>query len=99
MRTLLKVSIPVEKGNSTILDGSLQKITFQALDRLKPEAAYFHTENGRRTMLLVIDLADTSDIPSIAEVFFMGFNADVTFSPVMNADDLKKALAKVAQSV
>jgi len=99
MRTLLKVSIPVEKGNATILDGSLQKITNEALERLKPEASYFLAENGRRTMLLFIDLADPSDIPSIAEVFFHGFNADVTFSPVMNQDDLKKALSKVAQSI
>ena len=45
--------------------------------------------------MMVIDLKDTADIPSIAERFFMGFNAAVSFTPVMTADDLKKGLSKM----
>lgn len=96
MRMMLKVTIPVKAGNATIKDGSLPKIMNEALARLKPEAAYFMAENGVRTAMMVIDLADPSNIPSIAEPFFMAFNAGVTFQPVMNADDLKKGLSKMS---
>ena len=95
MRTLLKITIPVEGGNAAIQNGSLGKTMAEALERLKPEAAYFLADNGLRTSLLVIDLKDPSDIPGIAEPFFHAFNAAVTFTPVMNADDLKSGLEKL----
>ena len=95
MRTLITVSIPPEAGNTAVRDGSLPKVMADAMERLKPEAAYFTTIHGRRTALLVFDMKDSSDMPSIGEPFFMGFNAEVTFSPVMNADDLKAGLGKI----
>jgi len=94
MRTMVRMSIPVEAGNKAILDGTLQKILAESLERLKPEGAYFYTEQGRRTAIMIIDLKDVSEIPGIAEPFFMGVSASVEFIPVMNADDLKKGLGK-----
>ncbi len=99
MRMMLKVSIPVEGGNAAIQNGSLQKIMLESLERLKPEAAYFTADNGQRTAFFVIDMVDVSDMPRIAEPFFIGLNASITTMPVMNAEDLKKGLAKIAQSV
>jgi hypothetical protein len=92
---MLKVAIPVEAGNTAVKDGSLPKIMAEALERLKPEAAYFLTETGARTAIMFIDVADPSDIPRIAEPFFNGFNAAVTLVPVMNADDLQKGFGKL----
>jgi hypothetical protein len=43
---------------------------------------------------MVFDMKDASSIPVVAEPFFMGLNADVQFTPVMNADDLKAGLEK-----
>jgi hypothetical protein len=96
MRMMLKVSIPVEPGNAAVKDGVLKKVVEEAMGRLKPEAAYFFAENGCRTAMMVFDLADASDIPSIAEPFFMALNAGVTLVPVMNAEDLGKGLQKLA---
>ncbi len=95
MRTLLRVSVPVEAGNKAFREGTLQKIFMEALDRLKPEAAYFLPECGVRTAIMFINLKDTSDMPAIAEPFFEALNARVEFLPVMNADDLKKGIEKV----
>ncbi len=67
MRCLLKVSIPVERGNTTISDGTLPKTIESILDELKPEAAYFAEENGKRTGFVFFDLKDTSQIPAVAE--------------------------------
>ena len=96
MRTMVTISMPVEKGNAAVKDGSLPKLMAETLERLKPEAAYFRAEGGLRTAILVIDLKDVSDIPGIAEPFFQGLNAAVDFAPVMNADDLQKGLDKIS---
>jgi hypothetical protein len=93
MRMLLRVKIPVETGNQTISNGRLPQLMEQTLAELKPEAAYFTADAGCRTAFIVFDLKDTSDIPKIAEPFFMELNAEIEMAPVMNADDLKKGLS------
>ena len=98
MRTMLKVQIPVEAGNRAVQDGTLPQTLAGFMEEFKPEAAYFLTEGGMRTALFVIDLKKESDIPYVAERFFMGFNAAVTASPVINADDLKAGIAKIENS-
>jgi hypothetical protein len=98
MRTLLRVSMQTDTANAAIKDGSLPTIMQSALEGLKPEAAYFCAQDGRRTAFIVFDLQSASDIPSIAEPFFMGLNASVDFSPCMNADDLRIGLDKAAAS-
>lgn len=92
MRCLLKVSIPTEKGNVCVIDGSLGRTIESILDELKPEAAYFAEENGIRTGFIFCDLADESEIPSIAEPWFLAFGARVEFHPAMTIADLKKAM-------
>ncbi len=95
MRTMLRFSVPVERGNETIKDGSLQQTLEALAQQLNPEAAYFWPEDGERAGLMVFDMADPSEIPQIAEQLFMNLDAAVEFTPVMNADDLQRALAKV----
>jgi hypothetical protein len=68
------------------------------MDRLKPEAAYFLAEDGKRTALFFFNMQDASQIPSIAEPMFMGMNVSLTMVPVMNADDLKKGLEEAAKN-
>ena len=92
MRTMLRVAMPVEKGNQAIQNGTLPKVMMSAIQELKPEAAYFYPENGKRACLMVFDMKDPSQIPLVAERFFVELNAEVTLTPVMNADDLKKGL-------
>ena len=87
-----------DAANAAVKDGSLPKLMRAALDELKPEAAYFCTQDGRRTAFIVFDLQSASDMPSIAEPLFMGLNASVDFSPCMNADDLRIGLDKATAS-
>ena len=97
MRTLIKFTIPVEAGNAGISDGTLPKVIGEVVDRLKPEAAYFFPDRGLRSGIMVFDMKDASDIPSVVEPLFRGLNASVEIMPAMNADDLKKGLAKVSR--
>ena len=96
MRMMLRWTVPVERGNETIKDGSLARTLESLMGELKPEAAYFWPENGERGGMMVFDMADPSQIPQIAEPLFLNVDAAVDFAPVMNADDLKKALEIVA---
>ena len=89
MRMLMKVTIPVAEGNAAISDGSLGAKIGAILGDLKPEAAYFIEEHGQRTAMVVFNMAESSQIPSVAEPWFLSFNAKVELHPVMNMDDLK----------
>ncbi len=96
MRMMVRWTVPVERGNEAIKDGSLAQTIETLMEELKPEAAYFWPENGERAGMMVFDMADPTQIPQIAEPFFLNVDAAVEFVPVMNADDLRKALEKVA---
>lgn len=99
MRTIMKVSVPVESGNQAIRDGKLGGIIESTLQSLKAEAAYFYAEGGKRHALIVFDLKEPSDIPVAAERLFQELNAEITMSPCMNAADVKAGLAKIAAGV
>jgi len=91
VRMMLKASIPIEAGNAAIRDGSIGEKIQSILADLKPEAAYFTDFDGKRTGYIFFDMSDTSEIPAVAEPWFLAFNAAVEFKPVMNSDDLAKA--------
>jgi hypothetical protein len=95
MRTLLRVTLDTEAGNRAILDGSLAMTIGQFVEKTKPEAAYFGPHAGKRSAMFVFDMQDSSQIPAIAEPFFIGLGADIEMSPVMNLEDLQKGLAAV----
>lgn len=92
MRTLLKIKLDVEAANKAIVDGTLGQVIDSLVEKIRPEASYFLAEDGRRTAYFVFDMKNSSEIPGIVEPFFMKLNAEVTFTPVMNHDDLKKGL-------
>jgi len=98
MRTLMKVKIPTAAGNEAIKNGSLPDIIGKALAALNAEAAYFTSEDGMRTALIVFDMTDSSEIPSAAEPFYMAFDAQITFAPVMNADDMRAGVGKAMEA-
>jgi hypothetical protein len=98
MRTLLKVRIPVEGGNRAIKDGTLPTVVGKFVETWKPEAAYFAAEEGCRCAYFVLDVKNSQDLPSIAEPFFMEFDAEIFTSICMNLEDLQKGVEKAAQN-
>jgi hypothetical protein len=91
MRILLRVTFPVEPFNTFVKDGSVSAKMKRILDEHKPEAAYFTELGGRRSGLLIIHMEDASQIPAVAEPWFLTFNADVEVHPVMLPEDLARA--------
>jgi hypothetical protein len=99
MRVLLKVSIPVAEGNAAIAAGTLGPTINSILSDLKPEAAYFAEENGTRTGFVFVNLENVSQIPAVAEPWFLAFNAQVEIHPAMNVEDLKNATPGIENAV
>jgi hypothetical protein len=99
MRFLLKVNIPVDAGNVAAKAGKLGEKIQQILGDLKPEAVYFTADNGQRTAFIFLDMQDASQVPAIAEPWFLAFNAEVEIRPVMVPDDLMKAGPAIEQAV
>jgi hypothetical protein len=98
MRFMLKVSFPVEAGNESAKKDGFKAIQ-SILEQQKPEAAYFLTENGKRTAILIVNMDDASQIPAIAEPWFLALNADIEIQPVMIPADLGKAGPAIAEAV
>ena len=90
MRFMLKVSIPVEAGNKAICDGSLGTKIQSILEDTKPEAVYFTSDGGTRGGFVVVNMDDASQLPALAEPWFLAFNAAVECIPVMTPEDLHK---------
>jgi hypothetical protein len=52
---------------------------------------YFTERDGKRGCIMIVEMADPSKIPALAEPWFLAFNADVKFCIAMTPDDLKKS--------
>ena len=90
MRMMLHVKIPHEDFNETVRDGTAGAKIQEILEELKPEAVYFSEFEGQRTVILIVDMHDASEIPKYAEPFFLTWDADVEIHPVMSPQDLAK---------
>jgi hypothetical protein len=99
MRMLLKVSIPVEAGNAAAQNSTLGSTIQRILDELKPEAAYFSEDNGERTGYIFFDMKESSQLPAVAEPWFLAFHASLTVRPAMNPQDLATAGASIDRAV
>ncbi len=88
MRILMQVKFPIEPFNSDVKDGSIGAKMQKIMADLKPEAAYFTEIEGHRGG---VNMENASQVPSLAEPWFLGFNAHVEFKVVMTPEDLGRA--------
>jgi hypothetical protein len=91
MRLLVHVRLPHEPFNAAVRNGTAGKTIERILADAKPEAVYFTEYAGRRGAIMIVDVSDPSKVPSLAEPWFLNFNADVSFHVVMSPDDLGRA--------
>ncbi len=91
MRMLLNVKFCPETFNKAVRDGSVGQKVRRILEDTKPEAVFFTEQDGKRSALIIVELAGPSQVPSLAEPWFLTFNAEVAFHVVMSPEDLEKA--------
>ncbi len=98
MRFLVKVTLPVEAGNAAAKKDGFAAVR-SILEEQKPEATYLLAEGGKRTAILILNMEKESDLPRIAEPWFLAFNADIEATPAMVPEDLAEAGPHIAAAV
>ncbi len=91
MRMLVHVKFPHEPLNAAVRSGTAGKTIQRILDEIKPESVNFTEYNGRRGAIMIVEVANPSDVPRLAEPWFLSFNADVEFHIVMSPEELGRA--------
>jgi hypothetical protein len=91
MRIIMNVKIPHEPFNTLVREGKAGDIIKKIIKELKPESIYFTEQGGTRGAVAIVDINDSSQIPSFSEPFFLNFNADCEFRIAMSPEDLGKA--------
>jgi len=99
MKYIMKVRFPIEKGNQALSDAQFGHKMNDLLAEIKAEAAYFTTICSQRGAYIIVNINDASEIPAIAEPFFLWLNADIDFLPVMRPEDLAKAGPAIGATV
>ena len=91
MRMLLNIRFPHEPFNTAVIEGTASETIDRIIAETKPEAVYFTEQNGTRSAIVVVEVANPSRVPFYMEPWILSFNADCEVRIVMSADDLKKA--------
>ncbi len=89
MKYLVKVTLDTETASAAIRDGSLMEKVQRILGEIKPEDAYFVTENGGRTIYLVVNADDVKSLPHLTEPWWLLFKADVSILPAFTLQDME----------
>ncbi len=91
MRFLVQVSFPHEPFNAAVRAGTAGQTIQRILAEQKPEAVYFTDIDGKRGGVMVVDIADASKLPALAEPWLLSFNADIKLQLVMTPEDLGRS--------
>ena len=91
MRMIMKVKCPNETFNTMVRKGTIEATMKRVLETIKPEAAYFTEYDGHRCAILIVDVANSWDVPRLAEPWFLAMNAEVQFQICMTPEDLGRS--------
>lgn len=91
MKMLMRVELPAGPFNVAVREGTVGKTLNRILQETRPESAYFTEWSGKRGGILVFNVEDSSQIPSLAEPWFLDFDASVEFHVAMSPEDLGQA--------
>ena len=90
MRIMLEFTIPVEKGNKAVADGSISQAIKDLVDQVQAESSYFYLRDGKRCGMVVFEETDVTRLTAINEPLFAKLNAEIAIQPVLNLEDLLK---------
>jgi hypothetical protein len=91
MLMLMNITFPPEPFNSAVRDGTVGLKIKRILDAQEPQAVYFTEADGKRGAVLAVNPGESSDIPALAEPWYLTFDAVVEFRIAMKPEDLGRA--------
>jgi|SRR5581483_4742392 len=93
MKFIVRATIPVDAGNDMVRSGpAMQQLIDKVMGDVRPESAYFCVEAGQRTVYLIVNVEKTSELPRVAEPFWLALSCDVEFIPCMSQEDFGEAM-------
>jgi hypothetical protein len=91
MKFIVEVDLPLEPFNTLVRKGEAGEKIGEVLGSIRPEVAYF-TDNGvGRGAVLIVDLADASQIPHVTEPLMLAFDAAVHYRIAISPEELQAA--------
>ena len=97
MRMMLKAIMDTDAGNEVFNRGGVMEAVDRIQRLLQPEAFYEFVDNGQRTVFVVFDMADPSQILVITEPLFNLAKAKITLTPCMTLEDIKKGVEEATR--
>lgn len=91
MRILMNIRLPHEPFNAALRAGTLGETLHRIIEDARPEAVYFTESGGRRAAVMVVNVEDQSQVPALAEPWFLHFQAECEFKVAMTPEDLQRA--------
>ena len=91
MRLLFKITFPVEPFNALARSGAVGQKIGAILEATKPESIYFTGNYAGRGAIAVYNADDGSQIPALAEPWFLALNAQIEYSVAITPDELGRS--------
>ena len=91
MKMLVNVIFPVEPFNTMVRNGTAGENIGRIVESIKPEFIYFTDLDGHRGAVMLVEISNATSVPSIAEPWFLVFEAICEFRIAMSSDDLMNA--------
>jgi hypothetical protein len=92
MRFMLKFTIPVERGNRAVKDGTIGPAIEQLLKATNAEAAYFTMIDGQRGGIVFFEETDVSRLTGYNEPMMAALDAAIDIVPVQSHEELNRGL-------
>jgi len=93
MRFMVQFWVPTSHGNEAVRSGRIEKVFKQLGEEFKPEAMYFYPAEGMRAGCMFLQTNDPSVCVALGERMWLGLQAQIKVTPVMNPEELGKGLA------
>ncbi len=91
MRMMMLVQFPIEPFNTAVRNGTVPATMKKIIEAVKPEHIWFSEREGKRGAVLIVNVDSPSDVPRLAEPWFLALNAEVEFRVAMTPEDLGRA--------
>jgi hypothetical protein len=91
MKFIVEVSLPLEPFNTFVRKGVAGEKIGEVLGAIQPELVYFTDTGVGRGAILIVDLADMSELPHVTEPFMLNFDASVHYRVAISMDELQAA--------
>ena len=99
MRVMIKITIPVEKGNEVTRAGKMGETINALLAELDTEAVYLTLDQGQRAVYIFMNVQEAWELPVINEPWFLALNASIDIQPVVAPEELVKAGSRIEEAI